>query len=63
MVYWLVTAELAQVTGFWVTGYTSVTFHGQSWDPYDLGIKVSFECLNYLSGDSITDVGWALMNV
>jgi len=63
MVYWLVTAELAQVTGFRVSGYTSVTFQGQSWNQYDLGIKVSFECLNYLSGDAITDVGWALMNV
>jgi len=56
-------AELAQTTGFETTGHTSVSSYGQSWDLYDLGIKALFQCLNYLSGDGISDIGWALMSV
>ena len=62
-VYWFITAELAQVTGFWTGSAQTITSYGQDWSAYNIGIKVSVECLNYLPGDEITDVGWALMSV
>jgi hypothetical protein len=61
-VYWFITAELAQVTGFRISSGT-VSAYGQTWNMYQLGIKISVECLNYLSGDDITDIAWALMSV
>ena len=63
MVYWFIMAELAQITGFEITGHTAVTSYGQSWELYNIGIRISVQCLNYLSGDSITKIGWALMSV
>ncbi len=60
MAYWAAEAKLIQATGFHIES-GSVTWQGESWDLNEIGIKAEFTSMNYLSGDQITEVNWAIM--
>jgi hypothetical protein len=59
---WFLTTTLAQIVGLG-PGASGVVWQGQTWYQYEIGIQIDVQSINFLVGDSISEINWALMKV
>jgi hypothetical protein len=59
---WFLTTTLAQIVGLG-PGASGVVWQGQTWYQYEIGILIDVQSINFLVGDSISEINWALMKV
>ena len=59
---WFLTTTLAQIVGLG-PGASGVVWQGQTWYQYEIGILIDVQSINFLVGDSISKINWALMKV